>query len=257
MSTMKGVMTMNDEILSLIKFYKEDKITRHVLEKELALKLAGNKKLFFEIVDSKSHNTATSFVMAVLPYEDCGVIKSKIIIDANVFGVYEAKEILKMINLELANLTTRLKKFYRFIKKANNPPISESLAFFLSLYKDTLVSLKTLDFNCISKASILPRVEELDKLIEAANDNVGSVESLIERISIADVLPEEIVTFAKELSAHMNSDVMIRVVDSDDVNDLPSVNAYFNRIEAVCTSTYGAKPHSTKIRHDYLPETNQ
>jgi hypothetical protein len=58
--------------------------------------------------------------MAVLPYEDCGVIKSKIIIDANVFRVYEAKEILKMINLELANLTTRLKKFYRFIKKDKN-----------------------------------------------------------------------------------------------------------------------------------------
>ena len=55
----------------------------------------------------------------------------------------------------------------------------------------------------------------------------------------------------------MNSDTFIRVVDSDDINDLPSINAYFNRIENVCTSTYGAKPVSTKIRHDYIPETNQ
>ena len=254
---MKGVMTMNDEILSLIKFYKEDKITRHVLEKELTLKLAGNRKLFFEIVDNKSHNTATSFILAVLPYADCGVIKSRMIIDANVFRIYEAKEILKMINLELSNVTARMRKFYKFIKKAEVPPVSESLAFFLGLYKDTLISLKTLDFNQISKASILPRTEDIDKLITAANNNTSSIESLIERVYVADILPEAIITFAKDLSKSLNDCDIIRVVDSQDVNDLPSINAYFNRIEAVCTSTYGARPMSTKIRHDYIPETNQ
>ena len=248
---------MNDEILSLIKFYKEDKITRHVLEKELTLKLAGNKKIFFEIVDTRSHNTATSFVLSTLPYVDCGVIKSKFIIDANAFRIYEAKEILKMINLELSNHTARIRKFYKFIKTANIPPISESLVFFLGLYRDTLSTLKTLDFNIISKVSILPRIEDIDSIIKSSNDNEISVDTLIERISIADLLPEEVISFAKKLSEDMNSDTFIRVVDSDDINDLPSINAYFNRIENVCTSTYGAKPVSTKIRHDYIPETNQ
>ena len=137
------------------------------------------------------------------------------------------------------------------------PPTSEVLAFFLNLYKDTLITLRSLDFNKISKEGVLPRVEEVDKLIDAANNNTGSIESLIERIAVADILPEGVITFAKELSQHLNNDVMIRVVDTQDVNDLPSINAYFNRIESVCTSTYGAKPISVKIKHDYTPETNQ
>ena len=246
-----------NELVSLIDFYKENKITRHVLEKELTMKLAGAKKLFFEIVATNGINSATSFVIATLPYEDCGVIKGKILIDSAAFEIYESKELLKMINLELSYYTQRIARFHKLIKKNDVPPVSESLVFFLSLYKDTLTTLKSLDFNKLSKANVLPSENTINDIIKSIENNEYSLHEIIEKISVEKIVPKEMVKAAEELSEHLNSSVVIRVVDTDDFNDLPSINTYHNRIAAVCTSTYGAEPLSVQIKHDYVPSTNQ
>ena len=248
---------MQNEILPLIRFYKEGKITEHVLEQELTMKLSGAKKLMFDIVSDKKSAASSTFGLAVLPYEDCGMIKGKMLIDNAVFNIYEPVEILKMIDLELSNYQQRIAKFYKFIKKHENPPVSESLAFFLKLYKETLVTIKSLDFNKISKAGILPKEEVVDDLIKSADSGECPYE-LIERISVGDVLPSQIVDAAKKLSDDLNNVVMMRVVENgEDVNDLPSMNMYHNKIMSVCTSTYGGYPFSNPIKHDYLPDTNQ
>ena len=249
---------MHNEIISLIRFYKEDKITEHVLEQELTMKLSGAKKLIFDIVSDKKSSTASTFGIAVLPYEDCGMIKGKFLIDKAVFNIYEPTEILKMINIELSNYQQRISKFYRFIKKHENPPVSESLVFFLELYRDTLATITTLDFNKLSKAGILPKEDVINSLIKTADSNELSLHELIEKISVSDVIPAQIIEAAKNLSDHLNDAVVMRVVENgDDVNDLPSVNMYHSKIQSVCTSTYGGYPYSTQIKHNYLPDTNQ
>lgn len=248
---------MHNEIISLIRFYKEDKITEHVLEQELTMKLSGAKKLTFDIISEKKCSPSATFGIAVLPYEDCGMIKGTMLIDRAVFNIYEPVEILKMIELELGNYQQRISKFYRFIKKHENPPVSESLVFFLNLYKETLSTIKSLDFNKISKAGILPKEEAVDELIKAADSGDCPIHELIERINVSDTIPSKIVDAAKNLSDHLNDAVTIRVVENGDVNDLPSVNMYHSKIMSHCTSTYGGYHHSTPIKHNYVPDTNQ
>ena len=252
------VIMVQNEIIPLIRFYKEDKITEHVLEQELTMKLSGAKKIIFDIISDKKSSPSSTFGLALLPYEDCGIIKGKMLIDKAVFNIYEPAEILKMLDLELSNYQQRISKFYRFIKKHENPPVSESLVFFLKLYKETLITIKSLDFNKISKAGILPKEDTIDELIKSAESGECPLHELIERISVSDVLPNQIIDAAKNLSDHLNGAVVIRVVENgEDVNDLPSINMYHSKIQSVCTSTYGGYPFSTPIKHNYTPETNQ
>lgn len=229
---------MNETITSLLKLYKDGKITEYVLEKEFA-KYIGDKVGVKILVDST--NTNTSYVAFVIPEKHVEGLYLNIIFDRKaLFNLYDENEIIAILDKLKEKKFAFIKKYYDFIteKAGQEITFSEAMGFLLNLYAFYRGDL------AFKNTEFLPSEDEILKVADKFNVGQGTQEDT-ENLLVKHYISYPIIAFVEKY-----------VTESSKIylsSNTPTVDALNDEIGAFCKDQWAVPFGHVEIPYNHKP----
>jgi hypothetical protein len=254
------------ELAQIIELYKNDKLTKYVVEKELV-----NAARFFiktgvgisvKIESDEGSNTSSTYLSATMPgvmnIEDLTVLLDE---DA-VKNILSPEEVVKVFTTECMNNQAILKEYSRFLLSHSNEDITviDALETFLNLYKISMNAHEEKVPEIVSKLrekKMYPESDCIIKELENLNSNEEKIDIVLERLIVSDTLPTVFVKRSKEVAQKIrNHYKKIETIDVRYSDENPHVNNFQKQRIAATDGKY-VNMKGKEIAHDYKPTTNQ
>jgi hypothetical protein len=259
MKTLKNVQ----EVIQLFELYRENKITKYTLERELTHvygQVAYPATLFVEVLEETSGPSGRTFGFVSIPKISRTITTVGIYIDEDsIRNVFTPEELVKMILVEANSIQKTLKQYSKFVLDYTDSIVglSETASLFLNMYRSMRERISEA-IPGICKDKPVPRMEDIDTLIVSLNDGEQPVSEIVEKIVVDGVLPKKSIEAAKELIESLKE--TIRKEDTDkkfkDLDpNIPSSNIFKTYVRTFVDGTYQIP--GKVISHDYEPDTNQ
>lgn len=236
------------ELQNTILMYKKDRITKYVLEREIAA-FMGDK--VHVKVDCNRNVVGKTYCINVFPERQSDGFHLTLIIDENAIkGLFTEEEFVKILEKLYEQNQKILQKYNSFSIETAQTEVSMSMAlgFILDLYLDYR--------NCFlgfGKDTVLTDENELRNLTDKFNLETADTSDK-ERLVLDGFISELGIEMCKKY-IHTMDGIKIHFAD-DNEQETPDVDFWNNRMEELSTSTIGVRDHK-EIPDDYLPKTNQ
>jgi hypothetical protein len=250
-----------DDLAKMIELYKNDKITKFALEKELIgsyLKVTYPLKITFCISEDHTGPSGSTFGLIAIPKISPSGTIVEICIDKDAIkNAFTPEEMVKIIFIETLNIQKTIKTHSRFMLDNAGGPISlgQAVAMFLDTHKDTLEEIMEYAPEVLKNKPI-PSIEKIEELIKLLEDPAQKSEEIVEKVVVEGILPKKSIEAAKELVKSFKENLRGeentgKVSDPDNV----SINTFKTHTRTFVDGTYQIP--GKKIAHDYEPDTNQ
>lgn len=235
-------------IAEMISLYKENKITKYVLERELSHLLGDDWEV--RITSNAKATTTTTYGIFPMPEKRLNGLHVVCFIDECALeSFYSAEELVERLQLIAPMKQTFIKSFFKLLVNHKNSALmfSDVIACFLRIYQSCIQYLS------VPGKDFIPSNSTILELISSF-ENDEEVRKNIERLTINNIIPKDVIAAAETLvhdSAGISDEPTIAISDIP----LPSVNLGRQEIRTFCDGTYelGHKD----IPWDYTPSTNQ
>jgi hypothetical protein len=259
-----------ETLVNIINFYKQSKITKSSAELELSKAVSesiGQEDVVqVKIIEEKDASTNSTFGIVSMPEKTGERIHLSILIDKDALSnLMTPEEILSIMEGELENYQKILKDYSKFIKSKGETElsISDTLSFFLGLYKDSLERLSKNQkelYEKLRSSLTIQSVESIDSEIKAIESGNFDLATIFERLLLSKKMPQEFEKAAKAIaSITHNSISQTSKIPLFYRDEEPVMNQFYQQRKALSDGTYDIekKGRSQKIEHNYLPKTNQ
>jgi hypothetical protein len=255
------------ELEQLINLYKDSKITQYALESELTKSMTEflyPMKVIVSIVKQDAGHSGSTFGVKSLPEVNSKDNTMLIAIDNSaLLNLFSTEDLIKIFKEEAYYSQHVLKEYSRFLisKLGSDASLSESLIFFMRLYRDSLKNLSEklpLVITKLQENKSLVTIEQLEAEMADIAQGKEKIELAIEKLVVKGLLPLISVEKARQLTQ-----VIANSAREDESLKLftnphePAMNQFRQKQRALSDGTYSNKPKSTIIPFDYEPETNQ
>ena len=232
---------MYETLESLLKLYKNDKVTDYVVEKEFA-KYIGDHVGVKIIKDAATSNT--SYVAFVIPEKHVEGFYLNIILDKFALNKYNESEIITILNKLKEKKFIFTKKYHEFLtdKSGNEVTFSDAMGFLLNLYS---LYRNDLAFKC---DEYLPAEDEILKIADKYNTGEATQEDT-ENLLVKHFINYAIISYIEK---YVNESIKL-----DFTGDKPRVNDFGDEIDAFSKDQTFVPFGHVEIKHDYKPSTNQ
>jgi hypothetical protein len=259
-----------ETLVNIINFYKQSKITKSSAELELSKSVSEaigqDDVVQVRIVEEKDSSTNSTFGIVSMPEKTGERVHLSLLIDKDaLMNLMSPEEILALLETELEDYQKILKDYSKFLKSKgeNELTVSDTLSFFLNLYKDSLERFSKAHKEVYQKLrdlSTIQSVASIESEIKAIESGNFELSTIFERLLLSKKMPQEFEKAAKSLTniSHNNlsqtSKVPLFYKDEE-----PVMNQFYQQRRSLSDGTFDIekKGRSTKIEHNYLPKTNQ
>jgi hypothetical protein len=249
-----------DELAQMIELYRNDKITKFALEKELIssyLDVAYPLKITFCISEDHIGPSGNTFGLVSIPKVSTTSSILEICVDKEaVKNAFTPQEIVKLILVETLNAQKTMKTYSKFVLEHTGGPVSlaQAAELFLDIYKDSMEKF----FEYIPevlKDKNLPKLERIEEVMDMLEDPSQKSEEIVEKITVEGLLPRKAIDAAKELVNSFKETLRKEDIVDTSNPDVLSINPFTKHVRTFVDGTYQIP--GKKIAHDYKPDTNQ
>ena len=197
------------ELAQTIELYKNDKLTKYVVEKELAnaakLLILTDVGITVKIESDEGSNTSSTYLSATMP----GIMNTTsmtILLDEDaVKNILSPEEVVQIFTTECMNNQAILKEYSRFLLGYSNEDItvSDALETFLRLYKISVAAAEEKVPVIVSKLrekKMYPTTEAIVKELDCLNSGEEKLDLILERLIVSDTLPTALVKRSQEVA---------------------------------------------------------
>jgi hypothetical protein len=259
-----------EALVNIINFYKQSKITRNSAELELSKAVSEtigqDDVVQVKIIEEKDSSTNSTFGIVSLPEKTGERVHISILIDKDaVMNLMSPEEILALLETELDEYQTVLKDYSKFLKSKgeNELSVSDTLVFFLGLYKDSLERFSKSHkevYDRLRNLSTIQSAASIESEIKAIESGNFELSTISERLLLSKKMPHEFEKAAKALaSISQNNISQTSKIPLFYRDEEPVMNQFYQQRRALSDGTFDIekKGRSSKIEHNYLPKTNQ
>jgi hypothetical protein len=187
------------ELAQTIELYKNDKLTKYVVEKELAaaakLLILTDVGITVKIESDEGSNTSSTYLSATMP----GVMNTTsmtILLDEDaVRNILSPQEVVQVFTTECMNNQAILKEYSRFLLSYSNEDItvSDALETFLRLYKISVDAAEEKVPAIVKKLrekKMYTTTEAIVKELDCLNSGEEKLDLILERLIVSDTLEQ-------------------------------------------------------------------
>jgi hypothetical protein len=254
------------ELAQTIELYKDDKLTKYVVEKELAiaakLLIKTGVGITVKIESSDGSNTSSTYLSATMP-SIMNVNNLTILLDEDaVRNILSSEEIVKVFTTECMNNQAILKEYSKFLLSHSDEDITviDALEVFLTLYKISINAHEEKIPEIVSKLrekKMYPDSDAIIKELEKLNSGEEKIDITLERLIVSDVLPTSFVKRSQEVAQKIrNHYKKVETLDAIYSDEQPHVDNFQKQRVAATDGKY-ANMKGKEIAHNYKPSTNQ
>lgn len=236
---------LNPALENIVRLFREDKISKYVVEREFYNALEDNLRSEVCIVDSNS--LKNTFGITTIPSKKDDYLYTKYIVDKSLFNLpLTDEEIVKMFFDEERMSNKILMMLSKFLIQNNDIEfgVREALAFFAKTFRQSMLNISKPIFDKLKKLNKVVTFTELESLINELEDGSDSLTMVIENIRVSSLMPNELIDEAKKVAK----------THFDKINniDTPELNTIQKSVEGLITSEY--RKGSKEVPHDYRPK---
>ena len=244
---------MYEKLHEIVELYKNKKVSKLVLEKEIMLAMACNIDVEAIVTAPIMASTNITYGVAMLPDKRNGRFSLKVLIDNRIFEnrMLSSGAIARMILENFKNREQILSEFNKLLKK--DIVFIDYTTIYTTLLRIYRISLMINRATCAEFPEvlrILPTVEKLDQDINMLENGEMSLEQKKEQLRVDGFLCQDFIDFANRVEEIRNKNVI--TVDLSNA-DAPIENAEYDNIKSYCNPPYDDNYKVTQIPYDYIP----
>lgn len=211
---------MNQELINIIDYYKEDSIDKDVAEKEIAKCLSLNNVYIDVLIDDLENKNNSSYIAMVVPEKRSDVFRETFVIDKNIIlNILPSNKVALLIELMEASVPTMNSLYYNFLHEHFETETSflECIQLFIKLYCNFIINISDDTFPEISDFKEFVQQDTSNILLAIQSENESS-DKIVNHILLNHTLPKFALTCAETLFKQINipsTDVCPKVEDQD------------------------------------------
>jgi hypothetical protein len=252
-----------EEMKRLLSMYREGKITKFALEKELNTDVYGMaipSQVNIEFDLGHVGSSGSTYLMAVKPYFSPRS-GATIIVDNNALSIFTDAEIIDGIVAIIHSLPNVMSIFYNMSNDGDT--VFKALEGYIRLFKSSLETAMAQIQDPERKKALSQAVmsdKDFEDLLAEAKGETLPIGDFKEKLMLLGTFPTQLVKEAEDLAMRRHRESVTEIHDDflrDDDPNIPTANKYHDHRKKYVDGTYDHDKLNKEIPFDYKPSTNQ